>query len=215
MALLCTGYEPFGEHETNPSGDVARALDGARLAGHDVVGEVLPVAFEDAGDRMRALLDEHDPVAVVATGLAAGRSGVSVERVAVNAADAVGVPDNAGDDPVDERIDPDGRDGYLATVPVRRTVEACLDAGVPARLSNTAGTHLCNHLLYWTLAHLDATGRDAPAGFLHLPATPGQAARKAQEGEAARGGSLTPSLPLELSERAVGVAFEIALERAE
>lgn len=90
-----------------------------------------------------------------------------------------------------------------------------LDDHDPARLSNTAGTHRCNHLLYGTLAHLDATGRDAPAGFLHPPAMPEQAARKAREGEAARGGSLTPSLPLELSERAVGIAFEVALAREE
>ena len=212
MTVLCTGYEPFGDHGTNPSGEVARALVGEAVAGHDVVGAVLPVEFAAAGDRVRDLVDEHDPAAVVATGLAAGRNGISVERVAVNAADAVGTPDNADADPVDERIDPDGRDAYLATLPARRTVRACLDAGIPARLSNTAGTHLSNDALYETLAHLEATGRDAPAGFLHLPATPEQAARKAIEGEAARGGSLTPSLPLDLSEGAVRIAFEVALD---
>lgn len=212
MTVLCTGYEPFGEHETNPSGEVAGALDGSTVAGHDVVGAVLPVEFDAAGRRVRDLVDDHDPAAVVSTGLAAGRNGVAVERVAVNAADTVGTPDNAGNDPVNERIDPDGRDAYLATLPAGRTVRACLDAGVPARLSNTAGTHLCNDLLYETLAYLNATGRDVPAGFLHLPATLEQAARTAREGEAARGGSLTPCLPLEADERAVRTAFEVALD---
>ncbi|WP_435145834.1 peptidase [Halobaculum sp. P14] len=210
MTVLCTGYEPFGDHETNPSGAVARELDGATVSGHDVVGDVLPVVLGDAGGRVRALVDEHDPSAVVATGLAAGRSAVSVERVAVNVADTAGTPDNDGNDPVDDRIDPDGRDGYLATLPVRRTVEACLDAGVPARVSNTAGTHLCNDVLYETLAALDGTG--VPAGFVHLPATPEQAARKAGDDAAARGGSVTPSLPLDLQTGAVRIAFETALD---
>lgn len=209
MTLLCTGYEPFGDHDTNPSGEVAESLDGATVAGHDVVGAVLPVAFGPAEERMRELLDEHDPAVVVATGLAAGRAAVCVERVAVNVADTVGVPDNAGNDPVDERLDPEGRDARLSTLPVRETVEACLDAGVPARVSNTAGTHLCNGILYRTLAML--ADSDTPAGFLHLPATPEQSAASGADGEATRGGSITPSLPRELDERAVELAFETAL----
>ncbi|MFC7096909.1 peptidase [Halobaculum marinum] len=209
MTLLCTGYEPFGDHETNPSQETAAALDGRTVAGHEVVGETLPVAFDRAGEELAALVDEHDPAAVVATGLAAGRSAVCVERVAINVADTVGVPDNDGADPVDEALDPDGADARLSTLPVRETVEACLDAGVPARVSNTAGTHLCNGILYRALALLEGT--DTPAGFLHLPATPAQAAAAARDGEAARGGSVRASLPRELDERAVELAFETAL----
>lgn len=212
MTVLCTGYEPFGDHEANPSGEVAEALDGRTVAGHGVVGRVLPVAFGPAEERMADLIDEHDPAAVVATGLAAGRNAVGVERVAINVADTVGVPDNAGNDPVDDRLDPTGPDARLSTLPVRETVEACLEAGVPARVSNTAGTHLCNGILYRTLGLL--SGTDTPAGFLHVPATPEQAARAARaanDGDAARGGSVTPSLPRALDERAVEIAFEAAL----
>ncbi|MFC6786505.1 hypothetical protein ACFQFH_11570 [Halobaculum halobium] len=210
MTLLCTGYEPFDDHEVNPSGELAEALDGRTVAGHEVVGRVLPVAFDAAEARMADLLDEHDPAVVVATGLAAGRTAVCVERVAINVADTVGVPDNAGNDPVDERLDPTGPDARRSTIPVRETVQACLDAGVPARASNTAGTHLCNGILYETLSLLEGT--DTSAGFLHLPATPEQAATTASEGEAARGGSVRPSLPRALDERAVEQAFATALE---
>ncbi len=209
MTVLCTGYEPFGDHDVNPSGEVAEALDGRTVAGHEGVGRVLHVAFGAAEDRMADLIDEHDPAAVVATGLAAGRSAVCVERVAINVADTVGVPDNDGNDPVDERLDPTGPDARRSTLPVRETVEACLAAGVPARVSNSAGTHLCNGILYRTLALLEGT--DTPAGFLHLPATPEQAATAASEGEATRGGSVQPSLPRTLDERAVELAFETAL----
>ncbi|WP_435062307.1 peptidase [Halobaculum sp. EA56] len=209
MTLVCTGYEPFGDHDTNPSGSVAEALDGRRVAGHEVVGRTLPVAFDAAGPAMADLIGAHDPAAVVATGLAAGRSAVCVERVAVNVADTVGTPDNAGNDPVDEALDSDGPDARLATLPVRAVAEACLDEGIPARVSNSAGTHLCNALLYRTLATLD--GSDTPAGFLHLPSTPAQAAAVAREDGAARGASVRASLPLDLDERAVELAFETAL----
>ena len=209
MTLLCTGYEPFGDHGTNPSEAVAARLDGTTVDGERIVGETLPVAFGTAGDRMRDLLAEHDPAAVVSTGLAADRATVTVERVGVNVAHAAGTPDNAGAAPADERIDPDGADAYLATLPVRATVEACLDAGVPARVSDTAGTHLCNDLLYETLAALDGRETRVPAGFLHLPATPEAAARAAREAD---DGSVSPSLPLDLSIRAVEIALKTAVD---
>ena len=99
MTLLCTGYEPFGEHESNPSQQVAEALDGETVAGREVVGAVLPVEFDRVAEELATLVDEHDPDAVVATGLAGGRSTVSVERVGINVDDAVTVPDNADQSP--------------------------------------------------------------------------------------------------------------------
>ncbi|WP_178916721.1 hypothetical protein [Natronomonas gomsonensis] len=205
---LLTGYEPFGDHDTNPSATLAETFDGRRVAGHEVVGEVLPVVFADAADEMAALLDEHDPDAVVMSGLAGGRNGVCLERVAVNVDDAVTVPDNDDADPENERIDPDGPDARFATLPVGDCVEALLDEDIPARLSNTAGTHLCNHLTYTTLGALDARDSDAPAGFLHLPYTPPMAADKARENNAHRGGSVPPSLSIEHQRRAVETVFE-------
>ena len=203
MTLLCTGYEPFGDNETNPSERVARELDGATVAGHEVVGAVLPVAFDRVADALAALIEEHDPAAVIATGLAGGRSAVSVERVAVNVDDAVTVPDNADDSPHDERIDPAGADGHLATIPVVGSVEALLDAGIPARVSNSAGTHCCNHALYSLLEN-----HDLPAGFVHLPYTPEGAVSSAEAPE--RGGGVPASMPLSLQVDAVRTVLSTA-----
>lgn len=199
MALLCTGFEPSGDRGTDPSGELADRLDGRPVAGDRVVGETLPAEIGAAGDRMRELLSEHDPAAVVATGPAADRAAVAVERVGVNVVDAGAS---------DERIDPDGADAYLATLPVRATVEACLDAGVPAHISDTAGTHLGNDLLYETLAALEGCEGPVPAGLLRPPTTPEAAARAARE---AGDGSVRPSLPLDLSVRAVELALETAV----
>jgi pyroglutamyl-peptidase len=201
MTLLCTGYEPFGDHETNPSARVARELDGATVAGHEVVGAVLPVEFDRVADELAALIDEHDPAAVVATGLAGGRTALSVERVGINVDDAVTVPDNADSAPHDERIDPVGADAHLATVPVVESVETLLDAGIPARVSNSAGTHCCNHALYSLLEN-----HDVASGFVHLPFTPEGAVAEAEAAE--RGGGVPASLPLAMQVEGVRRVFE-------
>lgn len=204
MTLLCTGYEPFGDHESNPSKQVAQALDGETVAGHEVVGAVLPVDFERVADELAALVDEHDPDVVVATGLAGGRSTVSVERVGINVDDAVTVPDNAEQSPHATPIVADGADAHLATIPVVESVEALLAAGVPARVSNSAGTHCCNHALYSLLEN-----HDVPAGFVHLPYTPQQAVDEAEAPE--RGGGVAASLPLDLQLAGVKTVLETAV----
>lgn len=209
MTLLCTGYEPFGEHAGNPSARVAERLDGERVAGHEVVGRVLPVEFEAVDERLRSLVVEHDPAVVLSTGLAGGRTCVSVERLGVNVDDAVTTPDNAEADPRDERIAADGPAAHFASVPVVETVEALCAAGIPGRVSNSAGTHLCNHVLYATRGWVEATGRDVPVGFVHLPYTPDQAIDEADA--PARGSGVPASLPLDTQVQAVRVAFETAL----
>ena len=212
MTLLLTGYEPFGEHDRNPSAEVARELDGREISGHEVVGEVLPVEFERAGEEMERLIDRHDPAVVVATGLAAGRTAVSVERVGVNVADCAGVPDNADAEPRDERLRADDAVAYFATLPVVSVVEALLADGVPARVSNTAGTHCCNDLLYRTRAFVERESLDVPVGFVHLPLTPEQAAGKAREGAATAGRAVQPSLSPDRQVAAIRRTFEVAIE---
>ncbi|XVH32498.1 peptidase [Haloferacaceae archaeon DSL9] len=211
MSLLVTGYEPFGDHDDNPTRRIVRDLDGDRIAGRDVVGAVLPVEFAALRGRLASLLDEHDPDVVIATGLAAGRPAISVERVGINVADAVTTPDNADADPENGTLDADGPDAYLSTLPVDRVAAALLDAGIPARVSNTAGTHLCNGALYTLHALFDERDRDSLGGFLHVPLAPSQAAAKAADEGAVRGGSVRPSLPLALQTRAVRLAFETTL----
>ena len=242
MTVLCTGYEPFGDHDENSSAMVAERLDGRTVAGHDVVGRVLPVEFEVLREELASLLDEFDPDVVVGMGLAGGRAGVAVERVGINVADAVTVPDNAEADPENERVDATGPDAYLATLPVVDAVQALLDAGIPARVSNTAGTHCCNDHLYTTHRLLeergelctddgdgtgagasdgagDGAGNDAgdgvPGGFVHLPLTPTMAARDAVDDNAHRAGGVNPSMAVALQVDAVERVVETTLGQQE
>lgn len=215
MTLLLTGYEPFGDHDRNPSAEVARELDGEAVAGRGIVGRVLPVEFDRASDEMEALVEKHEPEAIVATGLAAGRAAVSVERVGINVSDCAGIPDNADEEPRNERIRDGGGAAHFATLPVVEIVAKLLDAEIPARVSNTAGTHLCNDILYRTRGYLERAGKgsETPMGFVHLPLTPEGAAAKAREGEATSGGSVQASMSLETQIRAVQKAFEVTVSQ--
>lgn len=208
MTILCTGYEPFDDHETNPSEQVATALDGAEIAGHHVVGAVLPVEFGRVTDEITSFIEAHDPDAIVGLGLAAGRAAITVERLGINVNDCVGTPDNADAEPRHEQIESAGADAYFATIPVREAVSDLLAAGIPARLSNTAGTHCCNHLLYAARSHVETEGMAVPVGFVHLPATPGLAARIGLNGDAESGGEVPASMGLELQETAVRRVLE-------
>lgn len=207
---LVTGYEPFGDHERNPSATLAETFDGRRIDGHDVVGHVFPVVFGEAESKMADLLAEHgdDIDAVVMCGLAAGRNAVCLERVALNVDDTVTVLDNADADVENRTIDENGPDARFATLPVGDCVSELLASNIPARLSNTAGTHLCNHLTYETLGMLEDRDIEASAGFLHLPLTPPMAAAKAREENAHRGGGVPPSMSLELQRRALETVLE-------
>ncbi|MFC7176609.1 peptidase [Halosegnis marinus] len=210
MTVVVTGYEPFGEFDRNPSAAVAERVDGATVRGESVVGRVLPVEFDGIRAELTALLDEHDPDLLVATGLAGGTPGIRVERVGVNVADAVTTPDNAERDPADERI-AGGPAAYFATLPTTAVVAELLDAGIPARLSNTAGTHLCNDALYTGRHLVETEGYDARVGFVHLPFDPEGAVAQGRENGATRGGSVPASLPLDVQERAIRLAIGTGL----
>ncbi|WP_266077400.1 pyroglutamyl-peptidase I family protein [Haladaptatus caseinilyticus] len=211
MTLLVTGYEPFGDHNENPSAMVACEIDGEEIAGHEIIGHVLPVEFDRTAEEMRNLIETHDPTAIVATGLAAGRAGISVERVGINVNDCGSTPDNANVEPRNERIRPDDRAGYFATLPVVSVVEELLERGIPAHVSNSAGTHLCNNVLYSTRAYLEDKANTAPMGFVHLPCTPGMAAEQARVGNGTSGASVKPSLSLAMQAEAIRRTFEVTL----
>ena len=175
MRVLITGFEPFGGETVNPSWEVARALDGERIAGAQVAALQLPCRFGEAGHVLAQALAADALAAVIALGQAARRSDLSVERVAINVDDAP-IPDNGGDRPVDRPIVAGAPAGYFSSLPIKRIVAAVRAAGVPASVSQTAGTFVCNHL-FFTLAHLIATRHPrVRGGFIHLPMLPEQAA---------------------------------------
>ncbi len=196
--VLVTGFEPFGGFTVNPSLQVAQALHGEQVAGHEVVAVPLPVVFGAAGDALLAAVGRHRPVAVLALGLADGRPDLTVERVAVNVEDA-DLDDNAGARPVDRPVLPDGPAAYFSTLPLKRLVAALRAGGIPASVSDTAGTFVCNHVFY-RLMHALRDVPEVPAGFVHLPLLPEQAAGLA-------GPAGQPSLPLAIQVDGIRLAL--------
>lgn len=161
--VLVTGFEPWADWPSNPSGEIAKALDGVAVAGHRVVSAILPVVHGEDITKVAPLLAKHRPVAVVSLGLHGGASVLHVERVAVN----LKVVDGE-----DHPVVTGGPDAYFATVPTRDMVSASLAVGIPARLTYSAGTFLCNHIMYSVLHHIAVNGLGMRAGFIHLPPTP-------------------------------------------
>jgi len=195
---LVTGFDPFGGEAVNPSQQIVQALHGQIVAGHRIVGATLPTEFSAAPPALEKLLARHRPALVLALGQAGGREGISLERVAINLIDAR-IPDNAGAQPVDAYIVEDASNAYFSTLPIKAMLQRLRDAGIPASLSQTAGTFVCNQVFYALMHALRR--RRARGGFVHVPYLPEQAARHAN----------APSMPLEMMIRGVGLALETAL----
>ena len=201
--VLLTGFDPFGEDRltpdpVNPSWLAVRALHGQSIQGHQVVAAELPCLFGTAITRMSQLLREHKPALVIAVGQAGGRSAVCLERVAINVDDAR-IADNAGMQPIDTPIVETGPAAYFSTLPIKAMLQALQQAGVPAEVSQTAGTFVCNHVFYG-LMHALATQRGLKktrGGFIHVPWLPEQGA---------------PHLPLDVMVSALRLAVAIALQ---
>lgn len=180
--VLVTGFEPFGGDALNPSWLIAQALHGRRIAGHRVRAVQLPTVFGAALVALRAQVRREQPALVICLGLAAGRSAISLERIAINIDDAR-IADNAGAQPVDEPVIAGAPAAYFSTLSIKAMQAAMASRGIAAEVSQTAGTFVCNHVFYG-LMHLLATGRGLKrtrGGFIHVPLLPEQG---------------TPSLPL-------------------
>lgn len=171
-SILLTGYNPYrNAPDYNPTGVLARELDGRRIGKAHIHGAEVPVAVEDAGSAFRRLLNRMNPDAALAMGVAPGRSRLSVERVAVNVLD-FSVPDNRGRRYRDRPIRKGGPAAYFSTLPVRPILTALRKARIPAELSDTAGTYLCNFAMFTLLDAFAADGKKGPAGFIHIPQVP-------------------------------------------
>lgn len=167
VKLLITAFEPFGGEAVNPAQLAVEALPD-RIGAAQLVKLAVPVEFGRSAAVVCAAIDAHRPDAVLCVGQAGGRAAITPERVAINCDDAR-IPDNAGAQPVDAPVAADGPAAYFATLPVKAMVAAIRQAGLPAALSNTAGTYVCNHLMYAVLHHLAQRSPQVRAGFLHLP----------------------------------------------
>ena len=173
---LVTGFMPYGGRGVNPAAEIAAALDGTTLADTPVVSRLLPVTFVKIAGMAETLLRDVNPCIVISLGLWPGESLIRVERAALNVADFE-IPDNVGYVAADEPVlDSPCAAAKLATVPVRPMVDALLDAGIPARISNTAGTYLCNACLFSFLSAAESAPERVACGFIHVPYLPSQVA---------------------------------------
>ncbi len=195
--VLITGFEPFGGSTVNPSEEIARNLHGREIAGHEVIAALLPCVFGTAIVELRRQVRAVKPSLVICLGQAGGRTAITPERVAINVDDAR-IPDNAGTQPVDRPVVRGGPAAYFSTLPVKAIVAGLRAEGVPAEVSQTAGTFLCNHVFYG-LMHALRLRPGVRGGFIHVPYLPEQALK----GES--------SLAFEKLARAIARATEIAL----
>ena len=191
MKILLTGFEPFGGEKINPSWEAVKAVQAP--TGMQLEKMLLPVSFRKAPALIEEYIKSFRPDVILSLGQAGGREGISLERIAVNLADAR-IADNDGFQPRDEVLQAAGPAAYLSTLPLRRMEAALQTAGLPASLSNTAGLYVCNAVFY-TAARLAESLSPAPrAGFVHVPYLPEQAS-----------GKEAPSLSLEEDIRALEI----------
>jgi pyroglutamyl-peptidase len=172
---LVTGFEPYAGGRINPSCEIVRALDGRRLDGAKIVGRTIPVSYRGLKSAMTALIEELRPAVAVSFGLWPGESVIRLERIGINVADFE-IADNEGLLAANERVHDNGASAHLSTLPLRAIADALLAQGIPARLSSTAGTFLCNATLYTLLDQAAARASGTLCGFVHVPYLPVQVA---------------------------------------
>ena len=190
QVLLVTGFDPFGGATVNPSWEVVARLP-ERIGNWKLCKLQIPTVFGLAAETVLQKAAEIHAAAILCLGVAVGRSAVTPERIGINVRSAR-IPDNRGNQPTQEPVIPMGADGLFSTMDVRAMAAAIENAGLPGAVSNTAGTFVCNDVLYTLLHHYQRT--NIKAGFIHVPQLP-------EQGE--------PSLPLEATIRAVTAAIEV------
>ncbi|WP_413740139.1 pyroglutamyl-peptidase I [Sodalis sp. RH14] len=199
--VLLTGFEPFGGEQINPSWEVVKQFHQRRLGDATVIACQLPCVYGRSVHMLNDLIDRHRPALILAVGQAGGRARLSVERVAINIDDAR-IADNLGQKPIDEPIINGGPAAYFATVPIKAMVQAMRDAGVPAEVSQSAGTYVCNHVMYGLLHRLAQLDYGARGGFIHTPYLPQQAAALAD----------APSMAADIITMGLDIAIRTALQ---
>lgn len=201
MKILITGFDPFGGESVNPAFEAVKLLPDA-IAGAQIIKLEVPTQFLRAGAVLEAAMEEHQPDVVLCIGQAGSRAAITPEKVAINLMDGR-IPDNAGYQPVDVPIQEDGETAYFSTLPVKAMVQKMRAAGIPAALSYTAGTYVCNYLMYTLLYLIDKKFPTVHGGFVHVPYAMEQAANKPLG---------TPSMDLHQIARGLEKAVEAIVE---
>lgn len=197
MKALITGFEPFGGEEMNPAWEAVSRLD-KRYGTVEVYKASLPVVFHESIAKLNQLIDMFTPDIIICVGQAGGRSVFSVERVAINVDDAR-IADNAGNTPIDEPIIKGGENAFFTTLPIKRIVDTLKSNGIPAGISNSAGTYVCNHIMYGLMERISREQRNIQGGFIHVPYAPEQVVDK--QGQ--------PFMSIEMMTRALEIAIGV------
>jgi len=194
MKILITAFEPFGGEKVNPALEAMKLLPDM-IGKSQILKLELPTIFSKSIEKVWQYIDVHKPDIIISLGQAGGRACISVERVAINVDDA-SIPDNYGNMPLDRPIFEDGENAYFSNLPIKNMVDAIKKAGIPAKISNTAGTYVCNHVMYGVLYKIHKENLDMKAGFIHVPYMPQQVINKPE----------SPSMSLENIVKAIDVA---------
>ncbi|QSX05238.1 pyroglutamyl-peptidase I [Sedimentibacter sp. zth1] len=177
MKILVTGFDPFGGEKVNPAYEAVKLLP-KEIKGAQIITIEIPTVFGRGPEAVEKAIIEHNPNAVVCVGQAGGRSCISIERVGINLQEA-SIPDNDGNQPVDKKSKEDGENAYFATIPVKSMVNNVRKHGIPSHLSYTAGSYVCNDVMYSLLYTLDKKFPGVKGGFIHVPFATEQVTSKA------------------------------------
>lgn len=204
MKILITGFDPFGGASVNPAYEAVKLLPD-EIKGADVIKLEIPTVFKKEGEVLEAGIEEHNPDIVICVGQAGGRSGITVEKVAINLMEAR-IPDNEGRQPADEPVCSDGENAYFAKLPIKAMVQKMREQGIPARISYTAGTYVCNDVMYRLLYMIEKKYHNMRGGFIHVPYLPEQVI-DLPDG--------MPSMSAEMIAQAIECGVEAVLENEE
>lgn len=204
MTILITGFDPFGGETINPAYEAVKLLPD-KIAGANIIKLEIPTVFSKSTIAIEEGIKKYNPDVVISVGQAGGRSSVTIEKVAINLAEAR-IPDNAGEQPMDTPLREDGETAYFTTLPIKAMVQNVREKGFPCHISYTAGTYVCNSVMYQTLYLTKKYYPHIKAGFIHVPYEAGQVVDKANG---------TPFMSLEMIAKSLEYAVEAVVNAKE
>ena len=176
MKILVTGFDPFGGEPINPAIESVKRLPD-NIAGAEIIKLEIPTVRKKSLEKIEEAINEHNPDIILSIGQAGGRFDISIERVGINL-DDFRIPDNEGNQIIDEPIFPDGENSYFVKLPVKAMVQNVQKNNIPASVSYTAGTFVCNHVLYGVMYLIEKKYKGKKSGFIHIPFLPQQVVDK-------------------------------------
>ena len=204
MKVLVTGFDPFGGDKVNPAYEAVKKMPD-EISGAEIIKVEVPTVFEKSSQVVKEAIQQHQPDVVICVGQAGGRSAVSFERVAINLAEAR-IPDNEGNQPFDTALEENGPAAYFTSLPIKAMTKNVQDHGLPAYISYTAGTFVCNDIMYRLLRLIETQFPAIRGGFIHVPFSPDQVIDRPVG---------TPSMSLEDIASSLTYAVEAAVENKE